>query len=456
MEFLFTNQVASVEAWMFFICIAIVGLILSVDLVAYIKRVYYVFHPRKAYVMENSSTTEELSPALDTPETPLSPISETTETNESWESLDGDPIWAHASVDEETPGKMDEIPWETDIRVETPIEVVSPFLEEPLVTNVTPPDATLEQDITENIVVPDLTAEEALATWEEKTEEILDSIEAREEENTPDDTDLIGHTTPDAEPVALLEESHDDSVSDEEEVSPMETPETVSEKPELSPSSEEVPGTREIAPESERSLSREKQEKVVEIVSMTHTLIARGQLEEARTFIVSGLALDKDHRELNLLMASLYERDHAYTKAEYIFKDLAKLYPDDIEILEHLATALAMQHRYELAYEIYKKIISLGGENEEILYTITHLASELSLSDDVYIYAKSYLKQYPRNPEILWLYSQSLIKKWERKEAIETLIKLKNLTPYNQEIVDLIGKLVTEEELAGNFWEEQK
>ena len=40
---------------------------------------------------------------------------------------------------------------------------------------------------------------------------------------------------------------------------------------------------------------------------MVRTLIARGQLEEARAFIVSGLALDKDHRDLNLLMASLYE-----------------------------------------------------------------------------------------------------------------------------------------------------
>ena len=35
--------------------------------------------------------------------------------------------------------------------------------------------------------------------------------------------------------------------------------------------------------------------------------------------------------------------------------------------------------------------------------------------------------------------------------TVECLIKLKNLTPYSQEIVDLIGKLVTEEEMAGNF-----
>lgn len=110
-------------------------------------------------------------------------------------------------------------------------------------------------------------------------------------------------------------------------------------------------------------------------------------------------------------MASLYERDHAYTKAEYIFKDLAKLYPDDLEILEHLATSLAMQRRYEVAYELYKKVLDLGGESEEILYTLSHLASELSIPEDIYTYAKSYLRQYPRNPEILWLYAQSLISK---------------------------------------------
>ena len=156
-------------------------------------------------------------------------------------------------------------------------------------------------------------------------------------------------------------------------------------------------------------LSPEKREKITTILSTVQTLIARGHLEEARAAIINGLALDKDHRELNILMASLYERDSAYSKAEYIFKDLARIYPDDAEILNHLATSLAMQHRYEVSYELYKKVLTLSGENEEILYTLAHLASELSLPEEVYEYGRSCLKQYPRNPEILWLYAQSLI-----------------------------------------------
>lgn len=106
-------------------------------------------------------------------------------------------------------------------------------------------------------------------------------------------------------------------------------------------------------------LHPEKKEKLIEIVNMVRTLIARGHIDEARAFIVSGLAIDKNHRELNLLMASLFEREHTYEKAEFIFKDLALAFPDDIEILTHLATSLAMQRKYEVSYELYKKILAL-------------------------------------------------------------------------------------------------
>ena len=150
----------------------------------------------------------------------------------------------------------------------------------------------------------------------------------------------------------------------------------------------------------------EKKEKLVEILNNIKTLIARGQIDDARALIVSGLSIDKDNRELNLLMASLYERDHAFAKAEFILKDIALENPDDIEVLTHLATDLAMQRKYDVSYELYKKILSLGGEAEEILYTLTHLASEMGLSEDMILYARSYLKQYPHNPEILWIYSQ--------------------------------------------------
>ena len=71
--------------------------------------------------------------------------------------------------------------------------------------------------------------------------------------------------------------------------------------------------------------------------------------------------------------------------------------------------------------------------------------------EDKYEYTRKYQKNWPNNPEILTLLAQAEIALGKRLDAIETLKKLKNLTPYNPEILETIQKLVTEEEMAGNF-----
>lgn len=151
------------------------------------------------------------------------------------------------------------------------------------------------------------------------------------------------------------------------------------------------------------------------------------------------------------MLALLYEQDHHFEKAEYIYKDLALTYPNDIEILEKLGNVLIIERRYEIALEMYKKILGLTGETEGTLYILTHLSSELGQHELAYTYGKRYQKQWPNNPEILTIISQMEVALGKRQDAIQTLIKLKNLTPYNQEIADMIQKLVLEEELAGNF-----
>jgi hypothetical protein len=52
---------------------------------------------------------------------------------------------------------------------------------------------------------------------------------------------------------------------------------------------------------------------------------------------------------------------------------------------------------------------------------------------------------------MLWILSHACIEQWLRSEALEYLHKLRNFSPRNQEIIDLIEKLHAEEELAKNF-----
>lgn len=119
-------------------------------------------------------------------------------------------------------------------------------------------------------------------------------------------------------------------------------------------------------------------------------------------------------------------------------------------MLSKLSNNLIVLRKYPIAYEIEKKIVGLNA-SEAHLFTITGLAWELEYQEEALEYARTYLKQFPKNPDILWIKGQAEIALGMRKEAIEDLIKLKHLSPYNAELGELIQKLLMEEEMASNF-----
>lgn len=213
---------------------------------------------------------------------------------------------------------------------------------------------------------------------------------------------------------------------------------------------------KEITEESHKKrryeavLSPEQKEKILDLLAHIRTRLARWDVAESRALIIEWLSIDKHHRELNLLLASLYEKDQDFKKSELIYKDLAKSHPEDQEILQKLAKNLIMLRKFAIAYEIEKKLVRLFGEETD-LYTVTSLAFELGHQGEALEYARNYLKQYPKNPDILWIKAQCLIALGERKEAIEDLLKLKHMSPYNAELAELIQKLMMEEEMAVNF-----
>ena len=199
-----------------------------------------------------------------------------------------------------------------------------------------------------------------------------------------------------------------------------------------------------------------KVEKLVGLVSSIRTLIARGMISEARVLIIEGLSLSKNHRDLNLLLAQIYEWDGQYEKAEYIYKDMAELHSNDIEILEKLANVLIVEKKYQIASEIYKKIHASIGNTETILYMLTHISNTLGDSESTLHYAKQYVLQWPKNPEIISLLATVQVTLGLRRDAIETYKNLKNLTPYSHETTETLQKLLLEEELANNFASTEK
>lgn len=155
-------------------------------------------------------------------------------------------------------------------------------------------------------------------------------------------------------------------------------------------------------------VQNEKQQ-LAELVRAIRTKIALGSLMDAHAMIVEGLSIDKNHLDLNLLLASLFEQDGSYKKAEYIYRDLVELYPNNKDVYNKLGIAVSMQGKYEVAMEVYKQLLEFDTDPQNTILMLAHIAHEMRQYDESYHYAKLYLKQQPHNTEMLWILSHACI-----------------------------------------------
>lgn len=79
-------------------------------------------------------------------------------------------------------------------------------------------------------------------------------------------------------------------------------------------------------------LSKEEKENISELIKGIKIKLSRGEASEARARIVEGLSIDKFNKELNCLLASMYEAEKDYKKAEMIYKDIIVFHETDLEL----------------------------------------------------------------------------------------------------------------------------
>lgn len=189
------------------------------------------------------------------------------------------------------------------------------------------------------------------------------------------------------------------------------------------------------------SLTSEEKETLTNLIPLIRTLLARGNSADAQTKIVEGLSLDKENRELNLLLADIYEKNGDYRRAEIIYKDLIPIYWNDSDIYERLGETLMKQEKYDIAYEVYSKLIGFTSDVEKVIFPLTFVTFHLGKMEEVLEYGKQYLHNHPYDPDILWVVAQAEAALGEREDALERLTKLRQLSPYDTTITDMIERV---------------
>lgn len=188
-------------------------------------------------------------------------------------------------------------------------------------------------------------------------------------------------------------------------------------------------------------ISPEQSEQIREISKRAQVNISRGYLESAQSLIIEWLALKKDDKDLNLLLADIYEREKKYQNAEYIYRDLLDDYTDDDYLLQRLWNVYALRGKNNKALECYESALKLDRGNTEILDILAHLALELKNHKKALKYANQYLKEKPRHAEKLWIKWYALECLGKKVEAIKSYKEVLQLQPYNTEIQDRIKNL---------------
>jgi tetratricopeptide (TPR) repeat protein len=213
------------------------------------------------------------------------------------------------------------------------------------------------------------------------------------------------------------------------------------------------PVTEPIA--QEVILSGDEKIYLIELIKTIKTRIARGEFSEARARIIEGLSIEKFNKDLNCLLASLYEKGRDYKKAELIYKDLILMNDTDPELYLKLGFALSIQGKYEIAYEIYKRLLSLDEHSTETVDMLANIGHQLGHHAESNEYAYIFLKKNPHNTDILYLTAINHINLEERDAALASLKKIRSIDPYNNNIQELIKKIELELEMENNFKAEE-
>ena len=194
----------------------------------------------------------------------------------------------------------------------------------------------------------------------------------------------------------------------------------------------------------EVKISQQDYKKISEIVKRAKLNKSKWYYSAAKALIIEWLAIDKINKDLNLELASIYEEEKEYKKAEYIYNDLLDAFLDNFEILKKLWYNLAIQKRYHESIEVYLKWYNKHKWDIEIMEFLADLNYEINDYKKSLKFTKIFLKQNPRSTEKLkmkWFCHENL---WEIENAISTYKKVIELQPYNSQVSEKIKFLETQ------------
>lgn len=190
-----------------------------------------------------------------------------------------------------------------------------------------------------------------------------------------------------------------------------------------------------------KTFTDEEKLRLSELIKKIRLNISIGEYDIAKNLVVEWLVIDKFNIEINTELAQIYMLEKDYHKAEYIYKDLLLVHDEHFDTLKKLGYVLAVQEKYELSLEVYKKAYEINPQDDEVVNMLAHLCYHNEFYYDSIEYLKIFLKNIPRDVEnliLLWACYRAV---GEINESIFAYTKVLEIQPYNEAVKEEIESL---------------
>jgi len=188
-------------------------------------------------------------------------------------------------------------------------------------------------------------------------------------------------------------------------------------------------------------INTEESQKISDILKRVKINKLKWYFDTAKAILIEWLSIDKNNKELNIELASIYEEEKDYKKAEYIYNDLLEFYNSNFEILKKLWYNLAVQRKYNESIDVFLKAHEKNVNDIEVIEFLSDLTYESKFYEKALKYINLFLKEFPRNSEKLKMKGFCYETLWDTVNAIITYKKALEIQPYNSQVIEKIDFL---------------
>lgn len=198
---------------------------------------------------------------------------------------------------------------------------------------------------------------------------------------------------------------------------------------------------------TKEKISDNDKQKVIEIIKRVQINSSKWYFDIAKNLIVEWLSLDKYNRDLNMELASIYEKEKNYLNAEYIYKDLLEVLKVDFEVMKKLWYVYALQSKFKESLKIYEQIHNKKMSDDEVIDILSELTFDIKNYKKATKYINLFLVWRPRDVNKLFMKAKCLKVSWKLAEAADIYKRILELQPYNTKAKEKREKILTKNNL---------